>query len=152
MGFDFNEVKDILVCPQSKTALVRDGESLVCLDEDCRLRYDIQEGIPIMLVDDAWVTIGSINTAERSFKTDTELNASIWHPETVKALRCDLFEEHIGVDTTGLSDIEAFQRFHGCARDNAWRKLAAAPMDGLAYRLNASIYGLGEPMGWVHGE
>ncbi len=53
MDFDFNTVKDILVCPQSKTALVRDGDALVCLDESCRLSYEIQQGIPIMLIDDA---------------------------------------------------------------------------------------------------
>jgi hypothetical protein len=66
----------------------------------------------------------------------------------VKALRRDLFEEHIGIDTSGLTDVEAFQRFHDRARDNAWRKLAVRPMEGLAYRLNAAIYGLGKPMGW----
>lgn len=53
MDFDFDAIKDILVCPQSKTALVRDGDTLVCLDENCRLSYEIQEGIPIVLVDDA---------------------------------------------------------------------------------------------------
>ena len=40
------------------------------------------------------------------------------------------------------------QRFHAYARDDAWRRLAAVPMEGLAYRLNASIYVLGEPMDW----
>jgi cardiolipin synthase len=113
--------------------------------------HEIYVHAKIMLVDDAWVTIGSTNVADRSFRTDTELNASIWHPETVKALRCELFEEHIGIDTTGLNDVEAFQRFHDRARDNARQKLAASPMDGLAYRLNASIYGLGEPMEWDEG-
>lgn len=107
--------------------------------------HEIYVHAKIMLIDDAWLTIGSTNTADRSFKTDTELNASIWHPETVKALRSELFEEHLGIDTSGLSDIEAFQKFHDRARDNAWRKLAAMPMDGLAYRLNASIYGLPRP-------
>ena len=62
----------------------------------------------IMLVDDEWATIGSTNTVDRSFKKDTELNASIWHVDTVKALRSSLFEEHLGIDTSGLSDVEAF--------------------------------------------
>ena len=113
--------------------------------------HEIYVHAKIMLVDDAWVTIGSTNVADRSFRTDTELNASIWHPETVKALRCELFDEHLGIDTTGLNDVEAFQRFHDRARDNAWQRLAASPMDGLAYRLNASIYGLGQPMKWDEG-
>ncbi len=110
--------------------------------------HEIYVHAKVMLVDDRWATIGSTNTVDRSFRTDTELNASIWHAETVRTLRCDLFEEHTGIDTRGLSDIEAFALFHERARDNAWRKLAAAQMDGLAYRLNAFFYGLGEPMGW----
>jgi cardiolipin synthase len=114
--------------------------------------HEIYVHAKIMLVDDAWATIGSTNTVDRSFKTDTELNASIWHPETVKALRCDLFEEHLGIDTRHLSDVEAFGRFHERARDNAWQKLAKAPMQSLAYRVSASFYGLGEPMGWEGDE
>jgi cardiolipin synthase len=114
-------------------------------EEDGRA-HEIYVHAKIMLVDDEWVTIGSTNTADRSFKMDTELNASIWHKETVRALRRDLFLEHTGIDTTHLSDVEAFRRFQERARDNAWQKLAGRPMDGLAYRLNANIYGLGPPM------
>lgn len=110
--------------------------------------HEIYVHAKIMLVDDVWVTIGSTNTADRSFRTDTELNASIWHRDTVRALRCELFEEHIGIDTSDLSDVEAFQCFHDRARENAWRKLASEPPVGLAYRMNAALYGLGEPMTW----
>jgi phosphatidylserine/phosphatidylglycerophosphate/cardiolipin synthase-like enzyme len=113
--------------------------------------HEIYVHAKIMLVDDDWATIGSPNTADRSFKTDTELNASIWHPETVKALRCELFEEHLGIDTAQLSDVEAFHVFHERARDNAWRRLANAPMESLAYQLNASFYGLGTAMGGDDG-
>jgi cardiolipin synthase len=116
--------------------------------EDDGTPHEIYVHAKIMLVDDAWVTIGSTNTVDRSFRTDTELNASIWHRDTVTALRCDLFEEHTGIDTSGLSDVEAFQCFHDRARENAWRKLASEPTAGLAYRLNAALYGLGEPMTW----
>jgi phosphatidylserine/phosphatidylglycerophosphate/cardiolipin synthase-like enzyme len=44
----------------------------------------------LALVDDAWCTIGSTNVAERSFHQDTELNASLWHAPTVRALRSEL--------------------------------------------------------------
>jgi phosphatidylserine/phosphatidylglycerophosphate/cardiolipin synthase-like enzyme len=99
----------------------------------------------IMLVDDAWATIGSTNVADRSFKQDTELNASIWHGEVTRALRHELFEEHLDVDTRALEDVEAFRRFHEHARDNTWRRLAGEPLAGLAYRLDAALYGLGRP-------
>jgi cardiolipin synthase len=39
--------------------------------------HEIYVHAKIMLVDDAWVTIGSTNVVDRSFRTDTELNASI---------------------------------------------------------------------------
>ena len=53
MEFDFDSVKDILICPQSKSPLVQDGDSLVSVDPECRLRYEIRDDIPIMLVDEA---------------------------------------------------------------------------------------------------
>ena len=53
MDFHFDSVKDVLVCPKSNSQLVHDGETLVCVNPECRLQYHLQEGIPIMLVDDA---------------------------------------------------------------------------------------------------
>ena len=51
--FDFKEMESLLVCPGSRTKLVQDGDGLVCLDAECRLRYAIRDEIPIMLVDEA---------------------------------------------------------------------------------------------------
>lgn len=51
--FDYDAVKDILRCPNSLTPVVLDGESLVCIDPECRLQYSILDGIPNMLVEDA---------------------------------------------------------------------------------------------------
>lgn len=51
--FDFRELEDLLVCPASRTRLIQDGDGLVCLDPECRLRYAIRDEIPIMLVDEA---------------------------------------------------------------------------------------------------
>jgi uncharacterized protein YbaR (Trm112 family) len=42
-------------CPKSRSALVADGDTLVCVDPDCRLQFDIQDGIPVMLPDEARV-------------------------------------------------------------------------------------------------
>lgn len=44
---------EILVCPQCKGELEyrREEDELVCLA--CRLRYEVREGIPIMLIDEA---------------------------------------------------------------------------------------------------
>ena len=64
--------------------------------------HEVYVHAKIMLVDDAWATIGSTNVAERSFRGDTELNASLWHGDVVRELRRDLLAEHLGVDTAGL--------------------------------------------------
>jgi uncharacterized protein YbaR (Trm112 family) len=47
------ELLDILVCPLSKAPLVLDGETLVSTDPETRRRYRIDDGIPVMLVDES---------------------------------------------------------------------------------------------------
>lgn len=44
---------DILVCPLSKAPLLLDGESLVSTDGETRRRYRIDDGIPVMLIDES---------------------------------------------------------------------------------------------------
>ncbi len=42
---------EILACPACKTAVRLEGDRLVC--GQCRRRYPIRDGIPVMLVDEA---------------------------------------------------------------------------------------------------
>ena len=53
MTFNFEAMKDILVCPKSKARLVHDEERLVSTDPETRLAYPIRDDIPIMLIDEA---------------------------------------------------------------------------------------------------
>lgn len=53
MTFQFAAVRDLLRCPKSRSPLVQDGDSLVCSDPECRLRFGIRDDIPGMLIDDA---------------------------------------------------------------------------------------------------
>jgi uncharacterized protein YbaR (Trm112 family) len=53
VAFDFGSLKDILVCPKSKSRLVCDGDALICTDPNCRLRFEIRDEIPVMLLDEA---------------------------------------------------------------------------------------------------
>ena len=94
----------------------------------------------ICLVDDAWCTIGSTNIANRSFYGDTELNASIWHEPTVRALRAELFREHLGRDTGGLSDREALQLFREIASEGASLYERGARLPAAALRLDPTTY------------
>jgi uncharacterized protein YbaR (Trm112 family) len=45
------ELLEILACPVCKTAVRLEGEKLVC--DTCGRRYRIEDGIPIMLIDEA---------------------------------------------------------------------------------------------------
>jgi uncharacterized protein YbaR (Trm112 family) len=47
------ELLEILACPKCKGDLEydRENEKLIC--NECRLRYDVKDGIPIMLIDEA---------------------------------------------------------------------------------------------------
>ncbi|HJO23551.1 MAG: phosphatidylserine/phosphatidylglycerophosphate/cardiolipin synthase family protein [Myxococcota bacterium] len=95
----------------------------------------------IMLVDDAWATIGSTNVAERSFHNDTELNASFWHAETVRNFRVELLREHLARDTTTLDARGALRLFHELARGNRKRRALGQRLEGLAYAVDPNEYG-----------
>lgn len=73
MSFDPALLLNWLRCSKSKSPLVRDGDSLVCTDPACRLRFAINEDIPNMLVEEAvevpsaeWSTIIAKSTTDRS--------------------------------------------------------------------------------------
>ena len=94
----------------------------------------------ICLIDDVWCTIGSTNIANRSFYGDTELNASVWHAPTVRALRCALLEEHLDVNTARLEDRAAYECYRATCRANAERRSRGEPMRGMAFSLDPAKY------------
>jgi uncharacterized protein len=53
MPFNFKELESLLVCPGSRSKLFQEGDSLICTDGACRLKFAIRDNIPIMLVDEA---------------------------------------------------------------------------------------------------
>ena len=53
MTFEFKTLEEFLLCPKSKSTLIVDGESLVCVDPECRLQFQIRDEIPNMLLDEA---------------------------------------------------------------------------------------------------
>ena len=51
-GFDFAAVEDLLVCPVARRPLVHpEPGSLVSCDPETRLRYRVDDGIPVLLPD-----------------------------------------------------------------------------------------------------
>ncbi len=47
------ELLDILACPKCKGDLEYDEENEKLICQSCRLKYDIKDDIPIMLIDEA---------------------------------------------------------------------------------------------------
>jgi uncharacterized protein YbaR (Trm112 family) len=48
-----DDLLDILVCPKCKNDIEYDEENSKLICHDCRLKYDIKDDIPIMLIDEA---------------------------------------------------------------------------------------------------
>jgi cardiolipin synthase A/B len=105
-------------------------------------RSNIYVHSKIMLVDDAWATIGSCNLHAFSLSGHTEMNASIWDPMGVHALRCELLAEHLGQGTAGVDDRAALRLYREIARENRRRGDANDfKWQGLAFSLDPATYG-----------
>jgi len=103
--------------------------------------HDVYVHAKIALVDDVWATIGSANVADRSFRGDTELNASFWHRPTARALRVELLREHLGVETAQLDGAAALRLYRERAAKNAAARAQGRPLDGLAFEIDPIRYG-----------
>jgi cardiolipin synthase A/B len=105
-------------------------------------RNDVYVHSKLMLVDDAWATIGSCNLHSRSLFGSSEMNAAIWDPAFARSLRCELLAEHLGTDTSHLDDRAALRHFARVARANRDRREAGDnAWLGLAFSLDSGTYG-----------
>ena len=96
----------------------------------------------MMMIDDAWTTIGSCNLHPYSLGGNSEMNASIWDPDVARALRCRLLAQHLGVDTSQMDDRAALRLFRDMARGNREKMDRRAPdWKGLAFALSPETYG-----------
>ncbi|MGH0033226.1 MAG: phospholipase D-like domain-containing protein [Myxococcota bacterium] len=105
-------------------------------------RYDeVYVHAKVAVVDDAWATVGSTNVADRSFRHDTELNASFWHADSARALRQALFANALGRDVAGLPEAEAFRVYRETALHNRDKRVLWEPLDGCVYAVDPAYYG-----------
>ena len=96
----------------------------------------------LMLVDDEWATVGSCNLHRYSLFGNGELNAAFRDPVTVRAMRVELFQEHLAADTSEIDDTGALVLFRRIARENRQRHEHSDPnWQGLAFSLDAVTYG-----------
>ena len=74
------------------------------------------------------------------WRGDTELNASFWDREHARALREDLFGEHLGGEQSGAGARDAFTHFAATARANAVRLREGKPLVGLAHAIDPATW------------
>ena len=104
-------------------------------------RANIYVHAKMMLIDDAWATIGSCNLHGFSLFGNTEMNATFWDPEVVRALRCDLLAEHLDEDTTMLDDRAALALYRRVAQENRRRRDAGdQAWQGIVFSLDPATY------------
>jgi cardiolipin synthase A/B len=92
------------------------------------LRKPVYVHSKLMLIDDAWATVGSANLHHYSLFGNGELNVAMFSPEAVRGFR-------VALDTSGLDDLTAL-RFRLVALENRFR-LSEGDLawQGLAFRL-----------------
>jgi cardiolipin synthase len=120
---------------------------------------DIYVHAKVAVIDDEWATIGSANAMIRSFRDDTELNVTTWDAGVARALRRELFAEHLNRGQTpnfaelGKSgsdpdfsgdDVAAMRAFRERARTNAERRSAGLPMQGNVFAIDPRAWAVPE--------
>lgn len=85
----------------------------------------------LMIVDDAWYTIGSCNVNDRGFQTEGEINVAVLD-KSAKDLRKQLFTEHLGVACPDdIKDAAMLWFEHSADNYNAWKN--ATPPKSLVF-------------------
>jgi len=107
------------------------------------LRHPVYVHAKLMLIDDVWGTVGSCNLHRYSLFGNGELNVAFHDPQTVRAMRTELFQEHLATDTSALDDRAALRLFRTVAEDNRCRHVRGdAAWQGLAFSLDPATYGV----------
>jgi cardiolipin synthase len=105
-------------------------------------RSNIYVHSKIMLIDDAFATIGSCNLHAVSLFGSTEMNASFQDPKGVRALRCALLAEHTGQDVLHLDDRAALDLCRRIALQNRHKRAAGvSDWQGLVFSLDPATCG-----------
>ncbi|MBX9942844.1 MAG: phosphatidylserine/phosphatidylglycerophosphate/cardiolipin synthase family protein [Reyranella sp.] len=95
----------------------------------------------LMVIDDAWATIGSCNLHALSLSGHSEMNASVWDGSVVRPFRCTLLAKHLAVDTAALDDLAALRLYRRLAHANRRKWQSGDPdWQGSAFALSPAAY------------
>lgn len=81
----------------------------------------------LMIVDDAYMTLGSSNINTRSMEVDTEINIAHDRPEVTRPARLQLWASHTNGSGAQVNAREAFEKWGKMMDENADRRLNLAP-------------------------
>lgn len=96
----------------------------------------------VMVVDDAWATIGSCNLHAFSLCWNSEMNASIWDASVAETFRRELFARHLGGGAGVPHDRASFDVYARIARENRAKLVGAdGTLQGAAVALRPDAYG-----------
>jgi phosphatidylserine/phosphatidylglycerophosphate/cardiolipin synthase-like enzyme len=90
-------------------------------------RHAVYVHSKLMIVDDAWATVGSCNLHRYSLFGNGELNIAFAGEAPVRHLRDTLLGEHLGLDTTGMDGVSALRLLRQTALENARKQAAGDP-------------------------
>lgn len=115
--------------------------------DDALRRHPVWIHAKLMLIDDAWGTVGSANLHRFSAFGNGELNATFWSPEAARAIRVELLAEHLGLDTSELDDIAAMHLLKRTALENKVRlESGDSAWIGIVVALDVAGYGIATPI------
>ena len=93
---------------------------------------DVYIHAKLMIVDDAFLTVGSANINTRSMEVDSELNISHHRPEITREERLKLWNLHTNGKGAQLAPGEAFEKWRDIIKDNKTaRKNKESPIASL---------------------
>lgn len=135
--------KERTILPQERPGLKVHVCTLVAPDSPAGVEWlDVYIHAKLMLIDDAFLTLGSANINTRSMEVDSELNIALDRPEISKALRQRLWGLHTGDEGAQIDPAQAFKKWAGIMQDNKTaRDKKQAPVAPLIefYRGSAKI-------------
>jgi cardiolipin synthase A/B len=69
------------------------------------------------------------------------MNVSVWDANFVRALRGELLDEHLAIDTRDMTMRDAMKLYREMAQANMLKRKRGDAMQGLAFALDPTQYG-----------
>jgi len=109
---------------------------------DQSTRIPVHVHSKLMVIDDAWATVGSCNLRANSLFESTELNLAVWDDGFARALRVALMGEHLAIDVEDVDELDAHALLRRVATKNAELDGSGSqPRQGSAVLIDPAGYG-----------